>query len=407
MTRSLWHTAVHGCLLTALSAQPQTLADITTLESLPPVLRPFRAPSANIVPPAELFDVLRRMHAFAKNSKATGASRVYFDDEGREVCDSPTWLKDRDLLKLRIENQGGTLNAIIEGSKSGEDRDVAWYGSFYVHNPDDVLGLVARLPGEPLRQLREANYEKALAFIRAQWSKDSGTVGPQGEKLPKHSLNLIPFAALLLCKDPLDQAQGLWFLREALLVRPQYAKDCLQVILPHLRHLLVAEDKTVRREARDLLESLDKKQRKPLGPTFGDKDLLAWLDAVEHDLLPPVRRVSDGLVDIHPSKDRDAIVEKGRELLPGDSLGEPANGKTKAGAFYRGFRITRLPEPLDLLPLPLGAVITSINGTPVSTGQSVLDLLETQLIKAKAGALLVEYVEKGEAKAVQFRIVSG
>ena len=387
----------------ALGAQ-QTLADIVDLDTLHPRLKPFRTPDRNIVAPKELFDTLRRMKAIAKNP---GGSRVWFDEDGREMCDGHDWQQAYIVCKEKITKQAGYLLTILEESKSPDDRAIAAYGSFYVESVDDSFGLLARFPGEPIRQIREDGYNRALAFVRAQWNKSSGTLGPDGEALPQYSLNLIPYAALLKCKDPIDQAQGLWFLREALVVRPQYAKNCLEIVAPLLPPLLVAKDATLQHEARAFLSSVDKRNRAPKSEKPTDDEVLGWLAAVEHDLLPPVRRINSNRTDLHPGKDRDELVRVGREALANDSIGVMDSGKDKTDSFYRGYKLLRLPAPLDLLPLPLESVITSVNGSPVTSSKQLLELVETLVGKGKLDRLLVEFVLKSERKALEFRIVSG
>lgn len=387
-----------------------TLAAQSQFEGLHPRLRPFRQPNRNIQPPLELFRALRIMQAQAKNP---GPHKVEFDADGREVCASPEWQKAREEVKTLAVNQGGYLLAVLEESSNHADRLTAAYGAFYLDNPQDTFGLIARLPGEPTRALREWAFPRAIAFVRAQWVKNGPPrkVDPEApqpttaEAAPLYDLALLPFAALLETPDPVDQAQGCWFLRECLQVRPQFRKDCLGIVAPALRKLIVAEDKLVRQAARDLLSILDRNDRAPKGDATGPEQYVAWLDQVTADLLPPIRPYSEGLIEIWPGKQRDDIVRVGLEALEGDAIGGTAEGKKKDGFYYRGFRIARLPVPLEQLRLPLECVITSVNGTPTPTGKEVLQTLR-KLVEGGVTSVLVEYVHKGESRILEYRLKS-
>ena len=131
--------------------------------------------------------------------------------------------------------------------------------------------------------------------------------------------------------------------------------------------------------------------------------MIGWLDDVLYDVFPPIRIISPGLVDLYASEDLDQVIEKGRDVLSREAIGEPDSGKLPNGLFYRGFRIATLPRPLNKLGLPVGAVVTTIQGQPVATGAQILTALETWF--ANSRSVMVEYVEGGRTKAIEYRLV--
>ena len=76
----------------------------------------------------------------------------------------------------------------------------------------------------------------------------------------------------------------------------------------------------------------------------------------------------------------------------------PAFGKAS-----RGFKLQRVPEPLDMLQIPQDAVITAINGVPVSDSKGLLETL-TKLLGNRR-ALLVEFIAGDKAKAIEYRVM--
>ena len=165
---------------------------------------------------------------------------------------------------------------------------------------------------------------------------------------------------------------------------------------------LKSEDESIRDEAFELIAAADPKSR-PALPTDSDpSDVETWLSAVLYELYPPIRVISNGLIDLYPSADLDEVVEVGTELLKRDGIGSVRNGQTNNGAYYRGFHIGRTPEPLDKLGLPIGAIITSINGQPVSESAQLLEVIKTELeVRLQ---FLVEYVHDGEMLAIEYRV---
>ena len=57
--------------------------------------------------------------------------------------------------------------------------------------------------------------------------------------------------------------------------------------------------------------------------------------------------------------------------------------------------------PLDMLRIPVGAVIINVNGQPTITSAQLLEQVEIHA-KIKA-AMMVEYVVKGQPQIMEFR----
>lgn len=391
------------------------------------VLSPFRAPAEVYAPPDKLFSLLRRMRALADDL----GIRREFDAEGREVLDHEGWRLLREEVD-RIGLDAAYLAAILRLSKNADDRATALYATFFCKQPDYVLNLVAHIPGEPERRAREQAMPRAVAYLKAHLRRRFGNLDAEQKKLalqalpqigspaakaagitrlPRdedhlHDLRLVPFFQLLDLDDPLDQAQGLWFLKEVFAIRGDLAMVWLEPALPRVRQLLVAEDQRVREQAIGLLHTIGPKDLRLATIDEGPAALQAWADLAVRALFPPIRNLNDTIVQMQPSPERDAIVAAGVKALEGDSLGEATFGKTKDGMNYRGFRVARVPDDLKPLAIPEGAVITAINGCPVDGSASVLRTVKEQLAQRKhPRSLLVEYVLDGATHAVEYRIL--
>src|SRR5262249_5035767 len=142
---------------------------------------------------------------------------------------------------------------------------------------------------EPVAKTREKAYPRAIAFLRAHLGRRWGDLTPEDREivlrnLPKpgspeakamgitreprpedhlHDLNLKPFFQLLDPDSAIDQAQGLWFLKEAFLARLDLAARWAEPALPRIEQLLVADDAKVRHEAEGLLLAIGPKNLQP------------------------------------------------------------------------------------------------------------------------------------------------
>ncbi len=386
--------------VTTLGVQPRTQQQIHE------GLLPFRNPSGNVEPPEELFADLQAMWNIRKGARR---SEISFDDMGREIVDDPRWQRAYEAAQGKMFNMATVFGLMLRDSRVVNYRRLSAYGTFYATNPAHVFELIAFFPGEPEREIREGAFRRAIEYLRVHLPKNKPvTVDGDGEAAAGrepdslYTLEVYPFVALLDETDFRDQAQGLWFLKEVMAIRPQGAKPILGACVDRLRRLLVSDNAEVRVQAREFLQQADPAHRDAPAEDAGDEALIAWLDAVAYDVFPPVRAMSEGLTDIYPSDDLDRIIEVGTDALERKSIGEPVTGRKRGGGTYRGFRIARLPEPLDKLRLPVGTVITSINGQPVATARSILDMLQ---ISAKAKKrFFVEYVRDGVPMAMEYRL---
>jgi hypothetical protein len=371
---------------------------------------PFRSPETNLEPPLAMYEPLRVMRQLARSGKVP----MRLDDEGIEVSDDPEWRRACQRL-LETRQDAGYLSLVIRESASVEDRAVAFYGAFYQPDPAQVMALIAHIPGEPVRELREEAYRRALDFLRVHLPKvnagDAASttpaqVGPAGVTPPKpgehtYQLDLEPFVALLRVDDPTDRAQGMWFLGEVVRIRPDLADDVLAAVKAWLPELLVAADAGVRAGARSLLALLDPKHRAAPPADATAEAVAAWHAAVMYDVFPPIRPVAPGLTELWPSEDLERVVEVGQRVLLEGSLGDPWSGRLRDGGPYRGLRIAKVPEPLEKLGLEVDQVVTAINGSPVATCAEVLALLKSQV--GHRTSFLVEFVAGGRAQAREFR----
>lgn len=388
-------------------------------------LSPFREPTDVYAPPDEVFRLLRVMQSLAD---APGAPSR-FDIDGREVVDAPRWRQARaDLLQKGLD--AGYLAGIMRLNKNAADRATAFYGAFHVAKVDDVLELIAHVPGEPLRAIRERALPRAVAFVRANGGRRFGDLAPEKQEelragLPApgspaaqaagivrgpvaedflHKLRLVPFLQLLDLDEPIDQAQALWFVKETVAVRPDLALTWLEPSLPRVRELLAAPTAAVRQEAIGVFQAIGGKDLP--APPDDAAALQQWAVTAGKTLFPTIRNLNDAIVQLHDGPERDALAAAGRTALAGGSIGDPWRGKDKAGAFAAGYRIVTVPEPLRALAIPAGAVITSVNGVAVRDAASLLATLTEQLTAGKPPrVLMVELLVGGELRAIEYRVL--
>ncbi|GAB4152381.1 MAG: hypothetical protein Fur0037_21150 [Planctomycetota bacterium] len=396
------------------------------------ILSPFRNPSEIYAPPDAVYEQLRVMRGIAADPRM----EKYFDENGVEVVDDPRWKAAREkLAALGID--AGYLAQIMRTSRNADDRDLAFYGAFFCDNPSYVLNLIAHIPGEPVRATRRSALPRAVAYLSAHLRRKWGDLTEEQKKalnLPAvgspaanaaglkrapsdqehlYSLNLKPFLQLLDLDDPEDQALGLWFVKECSLLQIDLAKAWLEPVLPRLRALLRSEDSRVREQARGLFAAIGPKDLGEAPKTDGP-ELDAWAKKASDRLFPPIRAISEGLVELHPGPEREAIAKAGRQALLGGSIGEPISVRGDDGRWIRGFRVARVPEGLEALRIPAGSVVISVNGCPVADGKELLALVEKILApggdrsRRPAGrrfSIVVEFARNGRTMAVEYRIL--
>lgn len=387
------------------------------------ILSPFRQPDQDYPVPDALYDALRRMQNIADHVDYDDKS---FDEHGREIVDHPDWRAAyRDLERVRGRGFEGQLARIIRRSRSAADRDTAFYGAFFGETPEHVINLIAHIPGEPHRPTREKAMNRAIPYLRANLGRrvdelteeqrqhlaamrrESGQLGKNEDLVADHfayGLNIKPFAELLALDDSLDRAQGWWFFKEVVRMRREEVDIWLRPLVGRIR-LAVREGQPIeRRQVFELLSILDPKGRTPPPANAEGERVTEWSSDVIESVFDPIRVVSEGLVELYPGRDRDALVRVGLDLLRRGGLGQPARGQLENGDWYGGVRISTRPEPLDQLPIPVGATLTAINSKGFNDEEELLGVIET-FLEAGNVRLLVEFVQAGKAKAVEFRII--
>lgn len=425
-----WLPTVLPLLVAATLAEPLA-AQATQIVGYPErdLLSPFRNPTEVYAPPDRLFALLRRMRSLAES----GQHPVAFDAEGRQTVDHDGWRDARTQVdELGID--AATLAVIVRTSKNADDRATAFYAAPFCKQPNYVIDLLCHIPGEPERRIRERAMPLAIAWLQQNLGKKFGDLDAEHQKalvlampqpgspaaraagitrLPRaddllyvDSLRLYPFFQLLDLDPPIDQAQGLWFLKEMFLIRPDLALRYCEPALPRIRQLLVGDDRSVREQAIGLLAAIGPKDLREARADEPAPNLLDWSEKAARNLFPPIRNLNDAVVQLHPSPERDALLAALQQALSGDTVGEASHGRTKDGANYRGFLLRNVPEPLRVLAIPVGAVITTVNGVGVSDARSVLRVGEQQLrAQGHPRQLFVEYVLDGAARAIEYRIM--
>lgn len=387
------------------------------------ILSPFRAPTDLYAPPDELFRQLTIMRNIANRSPNKS-----FDDTGREVVDDPTWLRARAKVD-EIGVDAGVLAGMMRLHRNEVQRATAFYGAFYCANFGYVMELISHIPGEPVRSTREAAFPRAIQFLRAHLGKRYGqltddekamVVGALPEigspaakaqgltRLPAdndhlHSLRMAPFFQLLDVDDELDRAQALWFIKETITARFDFANLWLEPALPRLRQLLRSDSNNVRQQATEIFQLIAPKTMAP--PPQELDALVAWATEAGKHLFPPIRNINDAIVQLYPSEERDAIAKAGIKALENSAIGDPYRGQKKNGSWYSGFRIGRVPDGLLALAIPKDSIIISVNGAPIGSAQDLLATIIKQSKAPRPRRVMVEYVLKGQSRAIEYRIM--
>ncbi len=390
------------------------------------ILSPFRSPSDVYAPPDALFHQLHIMQALADRPDL----HKDFDRDGREVVDDARWHGAR-IEAERIGIDAAYLAQIMRLHKNAGERATALYAAFFCTNRDHVFNLISHIPGEPERKTREAAMPRAIAYLRANLGRKFGDLPPEEKaaiatSMPQigspaakaagivrapvdqdhlHDVRLVPFYQLLDLAEPIDQAQGLWFLKEVFLIRLDKALLTLEPALPRIRQLIASKDDAVRDQAIGLMQAVGGKDlRKP--PVDDPAALPLWVDEASKALFPPIRNLNDAIVQLHPSPERDAVVAAGIKALEDSSIGDAFVGQNKAGQYVRGYRLVTVPDVLKPLAIPAGAVVTTVNGVGVSNAKTLLNTLREQLArKVYPNVLFVEYVRGEETHAVEYRVM--
>lgn len=358
---------------------------------------PFRKPDILIELSPELMREFRTMRTLVENPPP--GTKVELDAEGREVSTDPEWENARRRTLSALPTMAGTVGYVFHQSANPEDRAVAGYALFFLEDLPRSVEYTTLFAGEPVYDIRQRGLARAIKFLDVQLRKEEN-----GQ--PVFQLDVEPFLAMLKSEVVRDDTLSLWFLARLAEIRPSLRPTLLLGAKAELQRVFAENDRERMPYANDLLMRLDPQadDRAVVREDATAKERLAWLAAVDYTLFPPIRRLGDGLYELHASKDRDEIVTLGREALRTDALGVTVHGKLGGGQLYRGYRLARVPAPFDKLGLPRDAIVTSINGQPVATAAELLALIE-QVLRS-TDALLVEFVADGRRKAIEYRIRS-
>lgn len=398
-------------------------------------LTPFRTPKDIAAPPDALFAQLRVMRRIADDPAAVKR----FDERGREIVDDEAWRVAFDQVE-RMGLDAGMLAVQMRQNRNPDERALAFYAAFYCANVDYVFNLISHVPGEPELATREKAYPRAIAYLRANIGRKFGDLpeeqqkaitaqmpapgspaakaagiqrAPQADDL-LHTVNLVPFVQLLDQDSAMDQAQALWFLKEAAAARRDLALGWLEPAMPRVLQLLRTGDDRVREQALGLLAALGAEGAKV--PELADRAAAeAFGAAAAKFAFPPIRRLAQGRILLLPGEEREALVVAGQKALEAGSLGEKATGKTPSGRRFWGFRVDRVPEELAVLGIPEGAVITAVNGVPVNDGKSLLAAIDANLwtidrskdkdgvrVRKTQATLVVEMIVGDETRAIDY-----
>lgn len=395
------------------------------------ILSPFRKCDDISAPPEGPFRQLRIMREAARRSPGHS-----FDANGHPVIDDEQWLRAKQELDL-LGLDPGHLAQVIRTSRNADDRALALWGVIYCTNPTDVFNLIAHIPGEPLRNTREAVLPRAVAYLEAHLGRTYGDLTPEQQaalNLPEpgspaarrmgitrpplesdrlYGINLQPFFQLLDLNTAHDQAQGLWFLSQCFALRQDLATSWLEPALPRIEQLLVGTNQQVRAQALDLLRTIGPSGLQVPLADAEEADLLQFAKQATDPMFPPIRRTAEGTFLLFPGPEREALIAAGKKALQ-EGVVSSGHGKTKDGHPYHGLRIERVPADLEILALPAGAVITAVNGVPLSNAASLQNLFAklfpTRDKNGKARAirnsrLMVEYVFDGANHAIEYRVM--
>ena len=338
-------------------------------------LTPFRNPTGLKVPGApqvKLPPIVEEFVIMFNLAVSARSEDLVVDESGRQIYADPRWAASLEkVLELSIRMEGWVGKLFME-SDNVLWRRVCAYGMFYFNNPQDVINMIAFLPGEPRRDIREDSFWRVVEYlaIHLPQNRPQNPLTPNnGVVVPLYQFNPMPFMQLLDKPEELDQAQALWFLAEVLSFRPDLGKSYLSEIVDRVPALLTSSSAMVRSRALDFLAAIDRTPGRAPEPSATDEERLAWLGQLEYELYPPIRHISSGLVEIYPSADRERLVTVGRQWLDDKDFLPKATEVTKSGMTRYGVRVNHLPDPLDKLGIPMGALIMGINRAPTRTAE--------------------------------------
>jgi hypothetical protein len=400
--------ALPAALLLALSqsqqGSPQTRPG--------PVFRTF---SGELTLPTELINDLEQMRLFAEKHRLRPVEGGYvtsFDAEGRETCTDPQFLRLREAVGKRLERQAGWLGTIVRESPSIKARMAAYYGGFFVESVQDSVSLLSYLPGEPVAEIRQEGLRLALPFLE-RWipavqapapgeDQDAAAAGRPATHPGGYLPDVRTFINLMRSTSSRDCALTLDVLERCLRLQRRACLPMVEVMAPEFRQCLRAGNEELVGACRRFLATV---AEDPAAAEGDASKLEQRLAAELKRLFPSIRVVSDGLIDLYPGAELDAVVRVGRQALDRGTLG--AHGEIPAThnrpRVIRGLVLSAPPAELKVLGFKPGDCILSLDGSPVQNCRSLLDHLE-KAVAANRKTFLVEYFSGDQVRAKEFRV---
>lgn len=354
----------------ALPAQSVTIDSFWQRESGCKVfdhLEPFRSPQGvDISQRGQLHDLLDDLVFMLKLRVAAKPEQLSTDKFGREICDHPKWKEAFERVQQNSLKMEGWLGHLLLHSTVLSQRQAACYGMFYFNNPQNVIHMISFIPGEPIRDLRQETMRRALNYMAVHYPESRPLDPARPEirfEVPAYDFNPLPYMQLLDTPKHLDQAQGLWFLTEVLKIRPDMGKAWFDELRARLHRLAGSESKLVRNRLGNLLLALKTKASEAAATREKPRDtsaLQTLISAIDKELFPPIRHISLGYCELHPSPELNELIRSGQNVLASSSILQP--GSARSGSLLRyGLRVARVPSPLDKLGIPKGAIIVTVN----------------------------------------------
>ncbi len=361
---------------------------------------PFKAPFRFFVPrwSIELKGEIRAVLEEAKVLERiwSSAKDRAFDEEGRPTCKTGGFEKRVAAFRARLGTMAGHLGLVLRDHVRTDWRRAAHFASFFVPRVQDSLDLFSYLPYEPDFGARRTAIPRILPFLRAQ----AGRRGENGKL--RYSFDYQPYVDLCRVRWTPDRRLAFRVLGTLAKADRDSVAEAARFLKPWIEKALVSGDKSPRREVVLFLNALDPDARIPSSP----EEAVAAYRGLIRRLFPDIL-LKDGLCEIRPGRDRDRLVEVGREWIRSGKVGfrdQVSVEGSPLGVAY-GLRLRKIPEPVDRLGLKEGDLLTALDGQPILSPEDLLTALEARL-RAGARSLVLEWIDaKGKRRARRFLLL--